>query len=204
MVVVGGLVTRGLWLPAIARGLVCRENGAAFEAILVENFDPDYVLFERTAALQEAGVSARVLVPTRTSSVDSHALNRISEGFVELMARVAHVRNVETVPIREVEPYSLNAARQVRDVLARDHVRSVLVVSPALRSKRSSLVYSAVLSPAGIHVSCLAVLGPHTPENWTASWHGIQTVAEQFIKLQYYRFYVLGRISRSENDKTQG
>ena len=37
------------------------------------------------------------------------------------------------------------------------------------------------------------------PDNWTSSWHGIQDVTEQFIKLQYYRFYVLplgGRLRR--------
>jgi hypothetical protein len=109
------------------------------------------------------------------------------------MARVARVQNLEIVPIQEIEPYSLNAARQIRDHLVRESVRSVLVVSPALRSKRSSLVYRSVLQPAGIQVHCLAMLGQHTPDNWTASWHGIQVVTEQFIKLQFYRFWVVIR-----------
>ena len=26
---------------------------------------------------------------------------------------------------------------------------------------------------------------------WTESWHGIQEVVEQWLKLQYYRLYVL-------------
>lgn len=192
-IVVGGLVTRGLWLPAIARSLVCRADTIPVEAILVENFDPDYRLFERAAALQRAGVSNRVLVPTPTSSIDSQEANLVDQGIVELMARLAGVQHVEIVPIKEIEPYSLNAAYQLRDVLVRDHVRSLLVVSPALRSKRSSLVYHAVLRPAGIHVSCLAMFGQHRPENWTTSWHGIQVVMEQFIKLQFYRFAVVGR-----------
>jgi hypothetical protein len=28
-------------------------------------------------------------------------------------------------------------------------------------------------------------------DRWTGSWHGIEDVIEQLIKLQYYRLYVL-------------
>jgi hypothetical protein len=35
------------------------------------------------------------------------------------------------------------------------------------------------------------VFGVNTPKNWTQTWHGIQGVTEQWLKLQYYRFYVL-------------
>jgi hypothetical protein len=193
IVVVGGLLTRTLWLPAIANSLVCTEEVVAFDAVLVENFVPDYRLFERAAALQREGVSARVLVPTPTSSSDSLDANLVSRGIVELMAGLAGVQHLEIVPIKEIEPYSLNAARQIRDFFAREHIRSVLVMSPAFRSRRSSLVYRAVLGPAGVRVSCLAIFGQHTPGNWTTSWHGIQAVAEQLIKLQFYRFYVVVR-----------
>ena len=40
-------LTRGWWTVAIARSLVCDANGAPSDAILVENFDPDYLVFER-------------------------------------------------------------------------------------------------------------------------------------------------------------
>ena len=191
VLVLAGVLTRELWLASIGRSLVCRENIASADAILVENFDPDYRLFERAADLEQKGWSARILVPVRTSSSDSDEANPLSRGIAQLMARFARVQNLEIVPIREIEPYSLNAARQIRDFLIREHVRSVLVLSPAFRSRRSALVYHAILSPAGIRVHCLATFGQHTPENWTANWHGIQEVAEQFIKLQYYRFCVV-------------
>ena len=191
MVVVAVALTRGVWLPSIGHSLVCRAAIAWPDAILVENFDPDYRLFERAAALQRGGLSARVLVPTRTASSDSDEANLVSKGIVELMARLAQVQNLEIVPIRELEPYSLNAAYQIRNFVARSKVRSLLVIAPAFRSQRSSLVYRAILQPAGIQVHCLPIFGQHTPENWTASWHGIQAVTEQFIKLQFYRFYVL-------------
>lgn len=191
IVVLVAVLTRGVWLPSIGHSLVCREEITRPDAILVENFDPDYRLFERAAALQRGGLSVRVLVPTRTASIDSEEPNLVSRGIVELMARVARLQSVEIVPIREIEPYTLNAAYQIRDFVARAQVRSILVVSPAFRSQRSSIVYRAVLPPAGIQVHCLPVFGQHTPENWTASWHGIQAVTEQFIKLQFYRFHVV-------------
>ena len=190
VLVLVGVFTRKAWVASIGRSLVCGEDLAAADAILVENFDPDYRLFERAAELERRGWSTRILVPARTSSIDSNETNPLSRGIAELMARFARLQNVEIVPIREIEPYSLSAAQQIRDFLVREHVRSVLVLSPAFRSRRAALVYRAILSPAGIRVHCLPTFGQHTAENWTASWHGIQSVTEQFIKLQYYRFWM--------------
>jgi hypothetical protein len=67
----------------------------------------------------------------------------------------------------------------------------VIVVTPMFRSMRSDLVYQAVLVPAGIRVYCVPAAGLETPKNWTKSWHDIQEVTEQFLKLLFYRFYVL-------------
>ena len=190
LVVVVGSVTRGFWIPSIARSLVCIEEVGPSDVILVENFDPDYFLFERAVALQKAGLSARVLVPTQVSP-DPAVADSVSRGIAELMARLARIQHLEIIPIEEIEPISLTAAYQIRDFLTSEHLRSVIVVTPAFRSRRSSLVYQAVLRSAGIQVYCMPVFGGPMPENWTSTWHGIQEVTEQFIKLQIYRFYVL-------------
>ena len=165
------------------------------DVILVENFDPNYLLFERASALQKAGLSARVLIPTPTPR-DPEVANTVFEGFVEVMARVARVQNFEIIPIRQHEPISLNTAYQVRDNLIKEHLSSVIAITSGFHSRRSSLIYHAVLKPAGIQVYCVPVFGYNTPENWTDTWHGIQEVTEQFLKLQFYRFYVLPLSSR--------
>jgi hypothetical protein len=189
--------TRGLWIPAIAQSLVCTEEAGPSDAILVENFDPDYLVFERAATLQQAGFSARVLVPVEASRADPQEASAVDRGIAELIARVARVRNPEILPIRhDTEPISLNSAVEIRDFLARAHLGSVIVVAPAFRSRRSSLVYRTVLTPAGIRVYCAPVFGQHTLRNWTATWHGIQDVTLQFIKLQFYRLAVLPRAVR--------
>jgi len=183
-------VTRGFWMLKIGQSLVCTEEMSPSDVILVENFEPAYLVFERAAALHKAGFAARVLVPTQASR-DPERANLVSQGIAELMSRVARLQNPTILPIRIFEPVSLNAAYQIRDFLTKEHLRSVIVVTNGFRSKRSALVYHAVLDPAGIKVGCMPVFGERTPKNWTATWHGIEDVTEQFLKLQYYRFYVL-------------
>jgi hypothetical protein len=85
----------------------------------------------------------------------------------------------------------LNAVRDMQRFLEREHIRSLIVVMPLFRSRRSALVYAAILGRAGIAVRCEPVQGPVGVDNWTRSWHGIQDVLEQWLKLQYYRLYVL-------------
>ena len=183
-------VTRGFWMLRIGQSLVCPEEMGQSDGIMVENFDPDYRLFERAAALHKAGFAARILVPT-SASRDPARPSTVSKGIVDVMSHVARMHEPEIIPIQAIEPISLHAAYQIRDFLTKEHLKSVIVVTPGFRSQRSSLVYHAVLDPAGIQVYCVPVFGQTTPENWTATWHGIQDVTEQFLKLQFYRFHVL-------------
>src|SRR5262249_15038926 len=132
----------------------------------------------------------RALVPVQVSSEPAIA-NPVSKGIAELMARQAQMRTWEILPIQEIEPVSLNAAYQIRDQLAREHIKSMIIVTPGVRSRRTSLVYQSVLREVGTQVSCVPVFGRADPEHWTDTWHGIQNVTEEFLKLQYYRFYVI-------------
>jgi len=122
---------------------------------------------------------------------DPRPVSPVSAGFVEVMARLARLPKAELVPIKEREPIVLNAAYQLKDFLTGQSVRSVLVVTSALRSRRSQLVYGHVFGDAGIAVTCVPVYGTVRPDNWSDTWHGIQQVTEQVLKLQYYRLYVM-------------
>ena len=183
------LLTRPFWSVRLANSLVCPEQTPPSDALLLENFDPDYLVFERAAALRSAGIARRVFVPMTT--YDGIQSNAVETGTADLMARVARLPGVEGIPIRLVEPISLNAAYQIRDFLTKNNIRSVIVVAPGFRSRRSALVYSSVLNPAKISVGCVPVFGLDKPENWDQSTHGMQAVVEQFLKLQYYRIAVL-------------
>jgi hypothetical protein len=189
IVIVGATVTSRWWTTEIARSLVCAEEAERSDALLVENFDPSYVLFERAEALEKAGVAATTLIPVE--AVDTNVANPISHGIAEVMARHARLRVWRVIPIGYTEPISLNASIQIRRQLIRDGIRSIVVIAPGFRSRRSSLVYRTMLAEAGITVHCVPVFGGTSPEHWTRSWHGIQEFTEEFVKLQYYRFYVL-------------
>ncbi len=190
LVILPVFATRKLWTLTIGQSLVCTEEIRPSDVLLIENFDPNYLVFERAATLQRAGLAARVLIPTDISG-DSEKATLVSQGIAEFMAQIARLREPEILPIHIREPISLHAAYQLRDFLIREHLRSAMIVTEGFRSQRSSLIYQAVLEPAGITVSCIPVFGQNTPQNWTMTWHGMQDVMEQFLKLQYYRFYVL-------------
>ncbi|MCC6164581.1 MAG: hypothetical protein IT182_14620 [Acidobacteria bacterium] len=185
-----------LWLfaPRIERtigaSLVCTPDAAPSDAIIIENFDPDYLLFERARILRSQGVAPRVLVPIRRDERDG-GLNRVAQGIAEVMGQIARLGEMEFIPIREVEPISLNAARDVRAYLEANGIRSVTVVTPLFRSRRSTVVYRATLEPAGVVVRCEPVANQVSVETWTRTWHGMQNVTEQWLKLQYYRVRVL-------------
>lgn len=193
-------LTSGLWVPGIGRGLTCDEQVGASDAILIENFDPDYLLFERAAAIEKAGLASRVLVPGEASS-DPDVPNPVSIGFVEVMARTAHLRHVTFIPVREREPIAFGVAYQVRSFLVKNGIRSVILISPGFRSRRSALLNKAVLGEEAVTVNCVPVFSQAvTPATWTRTWHGLQVVSEQFAKLQYYRFYVMPFSSFAEPD----
>ena len=137
-------LARGWWSVAVANSLVCNPDIAPSDAILVENFDPDYLLFERARQLRRASFASRVLVPIR-ADLNTLQPGAVALGTAEVMARIAHLGPFEIVPVREVEPVSLNAARDILRFLEREHIRSVIVVSPLFRSRRSALVYAATL-----------------------------------------------------------
>src|SRR5687768_12797204 len=68
LVVVLMWLTHGWWTVTVARGLVCDANAAPSDAILVENFDSNYLVFERAANLRRAGFAPRVLIPVLADS----------------------------------------------------------------------------------------------------------------------------------------
>ena len=175
------------WVPAIARTLVCEESAQKAQTIVLDNLDKEYGLFKWGAEFQRAG--ARVLVPVPAAQDRDAVL--AAEDIAAAFARVAGLTHWDMIPVREQEPISLHTARRVREFLTAQQISSVTLVSNGFRSKRSAMIYRSVLAEHGISMTCLPVFGTITPSNWTGTWHGIQDVALHFLKLQYYRFWVL-------------
>ena len=177
-------LTRGWWTVSIASSLVCEANAAPSDAILIENFDPDYLTFERARELRRAGLASRVLVPIAMDPGTTEP-NDVAVGIAETMARISRMGPMEIVATRQTEPISLTSAGDVLRFLERERISSVIVVTPLFRSRRSALVYGATLGRAGVTVRCEPVQGSRGVNTWTRSWHGLQNVVEQWAKLQY-------------------
>ena len=184
------------WLRWAAESLVEAGPAGVTEAIVVENLEDEYLLFERAGRLVRRGAAERVVVTLFAPPEDLvHPAGSVPVGFLQVMCRVSGIRDPEVLPIEEQEPITLNVARQVRDYLVGHDIRSVRVVTSGFRSERTFLIYRSVLEPAGIAFAIEPVFSRNlTPENWTERWHGIQEVGLQFVKLWYYRVFVLPRV----------
>lgn len=191
------ILTRRLWFEWIGQSLVCEGDTVTSDVILIENFDPNYLVFERAAILQRAGFAAKTLVPVPMSNRPDIP-NSVSARIAEVMASEARMGPWEPVVYRQSEPYSLNAAAQIRGRLQALHVKSIILVTSGFRSRRSMMVYGALLGHAGIEVHCVPVFGGRTPQNWFRTWHGFQEILEEFVKFQYYRFYIIPRFATAE------
>ena len=183
-------LTNGLWTASIDRCLIWFASVAPSDAILVETFEFDYVLFERASELRRAGLAARVLVPLQFDPATQEPKS-ITVAVTELMAKRSQLGTVEIVPVRDVEPITLTAIRDMQRFLEQEHIRSVIVVTSLLRSRRSALIYAATIGAAGITVRYQPVPATVDVHAWARSWHGIQVVLQQWLQLQYYRLYVL-------------
>ena len=188
--------TRGYWIPATARSLTCSEDTRASDLILVDNSEQDYLAFEKAANLRKAGIAAKVAVPVQADPRNPDMPHAMFADFTRVMARVAWLGDFDMIPVPEREPITLNVAYRVREYVTRGQVRSVTISVPAFRSRRTMLIYNTVMLGAGVTLRCAPVFGRTTAANWTSSWHGIEDVVEQFLKLQYYRFAVLPFVSK--------
>jgi hypothetical protein len=187
----GAYLTEPLWADWVAESLVCQnaERLERADAILIDYLDPDLSMFGRASQLQAIGLSAKVIAPVDVDPATG-SISTVAQAVIDVQARQARIDHLTTVPASDAEPYSLNTAFHIRQFAKENRIASVILVTPAFRSKRSMMIYAAVLAPAGVSIQCAPVFRRSVRE-WTHTWHGIQDVALQFIKLQYYRWYVM-------------
>jgi hypothetical protein len=183
-------LTRTFWAPVLGWSLVNRNPIAKSDVILINNQDVQYLLFERTGELQKKGMANRVVVPVEAGGQDG-VPGLVPREIAKIMSRVGQIGNPEFWAYYQVEPITYNLATQLNTRLKQEGVGSIILVSEGFRSKRDFMIFNRVLSGKGIKVYCEPVFGLKSPENWINSWHGVQEVILQLIKLQYYRARLL-------------
>lgn len=178
------------WVPFLGSSLVCDSGIEPCDVILIDNQDPNYLLFEKAEELRKNVGAKCVLILLQASGHDPEKPGLVPVGIAEVMIRVARLESAVLLPIQQSEPITLNVARQVAEYLRKTHTKKVLIVAPGFRSRRTQLTFQKALGEVGIDVRCFPVWGTKSPENWTATWHGIQSVLLQHVKLAYYRLLV--------------
>jgi hypothetical protein len=176
----------------IGRCLVCETELLPADLIIVDNLETDYLAIERAGELRNGGFARRVLIPVQLSRNGKYP-NLVSRRFAEVMCEVAGIESPEIVAVKHEEPYSLNVAKQVVERLRSQSLSSVIVVSPAFRSERTFRIYQEIFAASGTNLYCVPSRQGRNPNNWWKSTHGVQEVVLEFLKLQYYRFWVGGR-----------
>jgi len=68
--------------------------------------------------LRRTGIAGRVLVPIATDP-GTQEPNDVALGMAEVMAKISRIGPIDTVPVGEMEPITLNAARDVQRFLDR-------------------------------------------------------------------------------------
>ena len=81
--------------------------------------------------------------------------------------------------------------RDVERFLDRERIRSVIVVTPLFRSRRSALVYAATLGRAGVTLHYQPVQGWREQTRGRGAGTAYREIMLQWLKLQYYRLFVL-------------
>lgn len=117
-------------------------------------------------------------MPTRTDP-GTQDPNTAARGTMPVMARIAGIGTIEILPTREVEFITLNAARDLQRFLEREAIRSMIVVTRLVRSRRSALVGAAPLGSADTTVQCQPVQTSRGVNLWARSWHDIQEAVQQ-------------------------
>jgi len=120
------LAAKGPALRAIGESLVIHVGSEHCDAVLIENFDPNYLLFEESRKLLNSGMDAGVFVPVPYNRGKSGP-NRVSAETVSVMAEVSRIGDYRTINIPETEPIRYNAALAIGGHLQSLRIGSVML-----------------------------------------------------------------------------
>lgn len=191
LLIVFVLATGRFWLLLMSESLVHEDQMAPSDVILVESWENPFLAgLSHAATLQHDGYAGHAivirLIPRNNELISSDATERIWQ----LYCMSAGLRNPEVVAVNQVEPITLNMARQIGKLLMGSPIRSVTLISPLFHSKRSLLSYREILEPLGISVRCTPISGAIDRYYWWKTNHDMLMVIEEFLKLQYYRIFL--------------
>lgn len=187
-----------VWLTAMAVSLVHEDALEPADLILVEMAVlPAPGAIDYAASLYHRGYAPRIAVTryVRSERLDDAGVEvpRSLDKLLQIYWADAGLDGsvVESVPIEVIDPVTLNSARQVAEYCRAHHVARVILVTSRFHSRRSTLSYARYMAPLGIEVRSRPPQGGLRPDNWWRTKDGILVVTQEYVKLLYYRAFVL-------------
>jgi hypothetical protein len=185
-------------LTALATSLVQEDALERADLILVEmTVLPSPDALEHAASLYRQGYAPRIAVTRYTDS------RRLTDGGVELPKSLDKMLQiywadagldgsaVESIPITVIDPVTLNSARQVAEYCRSQGIARVIIVPSRYHSRRSTLSYRRYMAPLGIELRSAPPAGGLRPDNWWRTKDGVLAITQEYVKLLYYRTFVL-------------
>ena len=181
--------------PFLARGLVIEKNMARADVILVLANSSSYI--ERThkaALIYKQGVAPKVLLTDDGQIAGWSKTEQRNPPVVELAKRELVAQGVPADAIGMLVPKvskTIMEAEFICAIAAKEHWKSLLIVTSAYHTRRALRAFERVCSANGVEIRIgivFAATGQQTPQAlyWWLSWTGWQAVGLEYIKSAYY------------------
>lgn len=95
-------------------------------------------------------------------------------------------RDFQVLSVRISNPVTLTAAKGAMEAIAKEGIKSAILLSPGFHTRRSYLVYQYVGGPFHIRILPSACFGPYELERWWSQNDGMRDFGQELSKLIYY------------------
>ncbi len=95
-------------------------------------------------------------------------------------------RDFQVISVRINHPVTLTAAKGAMEAIAKEDVKSAILLSPGFHTRRSYLVYQYASGPFHIKILPSACFGPYELERWWSQSDGVRDFTQELSKLVYY------------------
>ena len=116
------------------------------------------------------------------------ALNEDYQNLVkkEMKALGLKEKDFRIIVTRIHHPITLTAARGVLETIAKEDIKSAILLSQGFHTRRSYLIYQYVFMPSKIKIFPSACFNSYQLDHWWSQENGPRAFAGEFLKLTYY------------------
>ncbi len=121
----------------------------------------------------------------------SHRPFALNEDYPDLVRKEMHAiglkeSNFKVIVTHIHHPVTLTAATGALAALAKENIKSAILLSKGFHTRRSFLIYQHLGAKYKIEIFPSACFNAYQPDNWWSQEHGVRDFAAEVLKLVYY------------------